>query len=86
MAPMRRTIPLGSRVLIGLVGGLGLLAGCSLPAPTTHPASMADQQSRALADPYGYGPDPRKSDMTVSGHGGFDKEGFDRDKDFVLNP
>ena len=47
---------------------------------------MADQQSRALADPYGYGPDPRKSDMTVSGHGGFDKEGFDRDKDFVLNP
>jgi hypothetical protein len=83
---MRRTIPLGSFVVTGLVGGLGLLAGCSPSGPTTQPASLADRQSSALADPYGYASDSRKSDMTVSGHGGFDKEGFDRDKDFVLNP
>jgi hypothetical protein len=66
--------------------GVAALSGCSSSNSTTQPSSFAEQQQRALQDPYGYSPDPRNSDMTVSGHGAFDKEGFDRDKDFVLNP
>lgn len=69
-----------------LAPGWVLLGGCSPSGSTTQPTSVAEQQQRALQDPYGYSPDMRNSDMTVSGHGAFDKEGFNRDKDFVLNP
>jgi hypothetical protein len=86
MAAMRRSICLGRLVVMTLAAGGPFLSGCSSSAPTTQPTSLSDRQSRALQDPYGYTPDPRNSDMTVSGHGGFDKEGFNRDKDFVLNP
>lgn len=72
--------------MVALAPAWAVLSGCSPSGPTTQPTSMAEQQQRALQDPYGYSPDPRNSDMTVSGRGAFDKEGFDRDKDFVLNP
>jgi hypothetical protein len=83
MAAMWRSIRPGTFILLA---GLAILSGCSSSAPTTQPSSFSDRQERALRDPYGYSPDPRNSDMTVSGHGGFDKEGFNRDKDYVLNP
>jgi hypothetical protein len=86
MAAMRRSILPGSLAIVTLIAGGALLSGCSPSAPTTQPTSLSDRQARALQDPYGYTPDPRNSDMTVSGHGEFDKEGFNRDKDFVLNP
>ena len=65
-----------------------LLAGCSSSsnAPATQPSTIAQRQDRAMQDPFGYTPDMKKSDMTVSGHGEFDKEGLKRDTDYILNP
>lgn len=65
-----------------------LLAGCSsgTNGPTTQPSTISQRQDRALQDPFGYTPDWKKSDMTVSGHGEFDKEGLQRDTDHFLNP
>lgn len=72
--------------VFALAPGLAMFCGCSPSGPTTQPTSMTEQQQRALQDPYSYSPDARNSDMSVSGHGAFDKEGFNRDKDFVLDP
>lgn len=87
MTAMQPLKSIGTSALLVLVGGLAGLAGCSSSSSaTTQPATLAQRQDHALQDPYGYTPDLRNSDMSVSGHGEFDKEGFDRDKDFVLNP
>jgi hypothetical protein len=80
---MRKSTAIG---IIVLAAGAAVLSGCSPSSPTSQPSSMAEQQRRALEDPYGYTPDLKSSDMTVSGRPGFDKEGFNRDKDYVLNP
>lgn len=86
MAAMQPNNPIGPIALLAVVGGLACLAGCSSSGSTTQPATLGERQERALQDPYGYTPDLQNSDMSVSGHGEFDKEGFNRDKDFVLNP
>ena len=62
------------------------LIGCAPQSPTTQPASLYDRQEQALRDPFGYSPDLTKSDMKVSGNGEFDREGFNRDLNHVLNP
>jgi hypothetical protein len=65
---------------------VGLIEGCAQQSATTQPSSFTQRQDQALQNPFGYTPDMKQSDMSVSGHGAFDKEGFNRDKDFVLNP
>lgn len=73
-------------LLIGLAAGAALCGGCGNQAASAPSNSMTSRQDQAIRDPFGYTPDLKNSDMSVSGHGTFDKEGFDRDKDFVLNP
>ena len=46
--------------------------------------SVYDRQEQAIKDPFGYNPDPKKSDLSVSGDG--DKDALKRDMDHVLNP
>ena len=59
------------------------MAGCGGPSQ----AELAQQkQDAALKDPFGYSPDLRKSDDTVSGNSEFDKDAFKRDLDHVINP
>jgi hypothetical protein len=89
MAPMPQRVSLGRRGAISAIGiAVSLLAGCSsgTNAPATQPSTISQRQDQALKDPFGYTPDLKKSDMTVSGHGEFDKEGLKRDTDFILNP
>ena len=74
----------GSAAFVFAAGAL--LAGCASSDSAGQGGSITQRQDRALQDPFGYTPDAKKSDMSVSGHGEFDKEGFERDKDFVLNP
>ena len=62
-----------------------IVSGCGASHPTTQP-SMYEQQDRALRDPFGYSPDLKKTDMSVSGNGEFDQKGLQRDLDHVLNP
>ena len=57
-------------------------AGCG---PSTQPTA-ADRQDKALKDPFGYSPDLKNSDMTVSGHSDLDKQELKRDLDHVINP
>jgi len=54
-------------------------------APGNQPTA-ADRQNKAINDPFGYSPDLKKSDMTVSGHTDFDKQELKRDVDHVINP
>jgi hypothetical protein len=74
------------------VAGAGLLAcgffwvcGCAQESSTPS-SSMYDRQQQALHDPFGYNPNLKKSDMSVSGNGEFDKQGLQRDVNDVLNP
>ncbi|HEY7089801.1 MAG TPA: hypothetical protein VH518_17015 [Tepidisphaeraceae bacterium] len=66
--------------------------GCAdTKGPTTQPMTANDRQNEALRDPFGYGPRNNQvgQDMpSVSGGGlrDFDRKGFDRDVDRVLNP
>ena len=71
-------------MLVGCGLGLALLCGCANNPPTTQPASAYDRQEQALHDPFGYSPDLKKTDMSVSGEG--DKDALRRDVDHVLNP
>lgn len=68
-----------------LLCGLGCLvvAGCN--GQSTQDAAV-ERQDKALKDPFGYSPDLKKSDMTVTGNGSFDKEALKRDVDHVVNP
>ncbi len=58
------------------------LSGCG---PSSQPTAQ-DRQDKALKDPFGYSPDLKNSDMTVSGHSDFDKQELKRDVDHVINP
>jgi len=60
-----------------------VLPGCG---PQPDQPSAYERQEKALKDPFGYNPDLKKSDMSVSGNGEFDKDGLHRDLDHVLNP
>jgi len=63
------------------------MGGCGpTRQPTTQPSSMYDRQEQALHDPFGYSPDLKKSDMTVSGEGEFDAAALKRDLNHVANP
>jgi hypothetical protein len=75
------------------IAGAGLLTcglfwgcGCAQDSSTTPSSSMYDRQQQALRDPFGYNPNLKKSDMSVSGNGEFDKQGLQRDVNDVLNP
>ena len=59
-----------------------LLAGCE----HANQSSTIDRQEKTLKDPFGYSPDMKNSDMTVSGHGELDKQALKRDVDHVINP
>jgi hypothetical protein len=58
------------------------VSGCG---PSSQPTAE-QRQDKALKDPFGYSPDLKNSDMTVSGHSDFDKQELKRDVDHVINP
>jgi hypothetical protein len=58
--------------------------GCGSSA-TTQPSEY-DRQDKALKDPFGYTPDFKHSDNSVSGNSEFDKDAFKKDLDHVINP
>ena len=60
------------------------IIGCAQQGATTQPATMYDRQEQALHDPFGYTPDLKKTDMSVSGEN--DPGGLKRDLDHVFNP
>jgi hypothetical protein len=64
-----------------------LLVGCAYPAPTTQPTSGTHQrQQKALADPFGYSPEFGNTDVSGGGISDFDRGGFERDMNNVLDP
>lgn len=75
---------------IPLLGWM-VLAGCAdTKKPTTRPMSARDRQDQAIQDPFGYGPQPGTGrdmpSVTGGSAGEFDRKGFDRDVDRLLNP
>ena len=83
MRALRRTIRIASIVPAACAAFCVLqLAGC---APSTQPTAE-DRQDKAMKDPFGYSPDLKNADMTVSGHTDFDKQELKRDVDHVINP
>ena len=66
------------------------MLGCAdTKKPASRPVSMRERQDEAIRDPFGYGPKDKPTDMpnvTGGGTGDFDKKGFKRDVDRVLNP
>jgi len=62
-----------------------LLAGTVGCGPSNQPTAQ-DRQDKAVKDPFGYSPDMKQADMTVSGHTDFDKQELKRDVDHVINP
>ena len=64
-----------------------LIAGCANnPPPSTQPSSARDRQNQAMKDPFGYSPYGENPDISGGDIGHFDKKGFNRDVDHVLNP
>ena len=68
-----------------------LAGGCAdTTGPTSRPMSATERQDQALRDPFGYGPkegsDSNMPNVTGGGTKDFDRKGFDRDVDRVLNP
>jgi hypothetical protein len=58
--------------------------GCGSSA-TTQPSEY-DRQDKAMHDPFGYNPDFKRTDNSVSGNSEFDKDAFKKDLDHVINP
>jgi len=68
-----------------------LLTGCTqinaaTTQPTTRPLSASDRQDAAMRDPFGYSPNPGKTDVSGGGLTDFDRDGFNRDLKNVLDP
>ena len=83
MRARRRTSRIGSLAMIACAFVLAFqFIGCG---PSTQPTAE-DRQNKAIKDPFGYSPDLKNSDMTVSGHSEFDKQDLKRDVDHVINP
>jgi hypothetical protein len=62
-------------------------AGCTQKAaPTTRPASMHERQDQAIKDPFGYSPGMENTDISGGGFREFDKDGFRKDLNNVLDP
>jgi hypothetical protein len=81
MAPMAMPLKMpGCLILLSAI----FIIGCSQQGAATQPSSMYDRQEQALHDPFGYTPDLKKTDMSVSGEG--DPNGLKRDLDHVFNP
>jgi len=80
-------IRLGLLTSLALLGCAAFLCGCAGKAQpaATRPASMYDRQQALLHDPFGWSPDLKKSDMTVSGDGD-DGAALKRDLEHVANP
>jgi hypothetical protein len=66
-----------------------MVAGCAdtnKQSPTTQPLTADQRQAQVLQDPFGYGGDTEKVDITGGGIRDFDKKAFKRDMDAVFNP
>jgi hypothetical protein len=83
-ASTRRSHFLVRAVGVIVLSSMTFIIGCAQDGPTTKPASMYDRQEQALHDPFGYTPDLKKSDMSVSGEN--DPNGLRRDLHDVFNP
>jgi hypothetical protein len=71
-----------SRVIwIGLFGGALLLAGCT----ESQEPTPSQKQDAILANPMGYKPDVG-GDVDGGGTANFDRAGFNKDLNDVLNP
>lgn len=86
-----------SRAVAAMGVTVGLLAGCTGDPSRPPRETPDDRQAKVLADPFGYGATPdeaaakakaaeRRPDISGGGLGDFDRPGFKRDLDFVLNP
>jgi hypothetical protein len=83
MRASRRTIRIASLVPSACATLLSLqLAGCG----PSNQLTDEERQDKAMKDPFGYSPDLKNADMTVSGHTDFDKQELKRDVDHVINP
>lgn len=74
------------RILFVTTTACGILfaIGCGSSA-TTQPSEY-DRQEKALHDPFGYSPDLKRTDNSVTGSSEFDKDAFKKDLDHVINP
>ena len=61
------------------------LTGCNSSEPTTQPSSLSARQDEALKDPMGYKVPPNQG-VSNGDTTGFDKSGFQKDLNDVLNP
>jgi hypothetical protein len=61
-------------------------SGHSGGEPTTRPMTMQERQDAAMRDPYGYGGNTDKYDMTGGDISHYDKKAMKRDLDSVFNP
>ena len=83
MRALRRTIRIAATVPVACAAFFALqLVGCG---PSNQPTAE-ERQDKAMKDPFGYSPDLKNADMTVSGHTDFDKQELKRDVDHVINP
>lgn len=75
------------RLTVAVATMLGV-AGCSdkTSAPTTRPSTVRERQEAALRDPFGYSPYGDSTDISGGDIKTFDKDGFRKDLDHVLNP
>jgi hypothetical protein len=65
-----------------MLGLAFVVTGCG---PSNQPTAE-ERQDKALRDPFGYSPDVKNPDMTVSGHGESNNQELKRDLDHVINP
>ena len=73
-------------VTLAMTGGFAVGCADNSKSQTTAPASADQRQDATLQDPWSYGGNPEKVDMTGGDLGTFDKKAFKRDVDAVLNP
>ena len=78
---------LPSALSLGLAGGIGCTQNAApTTRPTTRPLSANDRQDAAMRDPFGYSPNPGRTDVSGGGLTDFDRDGFNRDLKNALDP
>jgi hypothetical protein len=65
---------------------IGSLGCAEQKGPTTRPETARERQDRAMRDPFGYSTETGKADISGGGISDFDREGFNRDLNNVLDP
>ncbi|MGH7176456.1 MAG: hypothetical protein ACREJC_03660 [Tepidisphaeraceae bacterium] len=69
-----------------VIGFLALFAGCADSGSASQSQSVKQRQAEALRDPFSYGPDDEKRDLSGGDINQLDKKALRRDVDSVMNP